>query len=335
MEAKNGNIANEIMCSAQLAAALEVSGWPKPGNVHRTADFSDTRFEHFIAGAIALGPTVREAAFQGLRTGLGELQVGEIGVGRYIREGVSDVKKWHRGGNTHLGIILLFIPLAAAAGLTHIKKGGIELQSLRENVTNIMKATTPKDAINTYDAITLASSAALGRLKKEAVPDLTDQRSKAKLAEQEVTLYDVMKVSSKWDNIAKEWATGMAICFETGYPTFLKVYQGTNDINTATVHTFLTILSNFPDTFIARKVGTKETPYIEKAVAIGIKKIEWITETAEHILKMGGLTNELGRKAIFDFDRTLQSAGGEYNPGTSADLTAGSLMIAFLCGLRF
>lgn len=198
-----------------------------------------------------------------------------------------------------------------------------------------MKATTLQDAINTYDTITLASSAALGRLEKEAVPDLADRRYKDKLAEQDVTFYDVMKVSSKWDNISKEWATGMAICFETGYPTFLIMYQETKDINIATVHTFLTILSTFPDTFIARKVGIKETHYIEKAVVIGIKKIEWITETAEHILNIGGLTTELGRKAIFDFDRTLQSAEGEYNPGTSADLTASSLMIAFLCGMRF
>ena len=38
---------NKIQCCAQLAAALEVSGWPKPGNVHRTADFTDTRFEHY------------------------------------------------------------------------------------------------------------------------------------------------------------------------------------------------------------------------------------------------------------------------------------------------
>ena len=335
MEDRISKIAGDIMRSAQLAAALEASGWPKPGNVHRTADFADTRFEHFIAGAIALGPTVREAASRGIRTSLGELQMGDIGIGKYIKEAVSEVKKWHRGGNTNLGTSLLFMPLAAAAGLTHIERNGIELQLLRENVTNIMKATTPQDAINAYEAIISASSATLGRLEKDVAPDLADQEFKYKLAEQGFTLYDVMKVSSKWDNVAKEWTTGMEICFETGYPTLLKVYKETHDINTATVHTFLTILSTFPDTFIARKVGTKETPYIEKAVEIGTKKIKWITETAEHVLKIGGLMTELGRKATYDFDRTLQSAEGEYNPGTSADLTANSLMIALLCGLRF
>lgn len=118
MENKVNEIADDIMRSAQLAAALEVSGWPKPGNVHRIVDLVGTRFEHFIAGAIALGPSVREAALQGVKVSLGKLQMSDIEVGRYIKEAVSEVKRWHRGGNTHLGISLLFIPLAAAAGLT-------------------------------------------------------------------------------------------------------------------------------------------------------------------------------------------------------------------------
>ena len=79
----------------------------------------------------------------------------------------------------------------------------------------------------------------------------------------------------------------------------------------------------------------KETPYIERAVEIGIRKIGWITETADRILERGGLTTELGVEAVHEFDRKLQSARGEYNPGTTADLTAGSLFVALLCGLGF
>ena len=328
-------IADNIMRSAQLAAILEVSGWPKPGNVHRTVDFVDTRFEHFMAGAIALGPSVREVACQGIKVAQKKLQIDRIEVGKYIKEAVSEVGRSHKGGNTHLGISLLFIPLAASAGMTTIIKRNIEPRSLRENVINVMTATTFQDAANTYDAINLASSAALGRLERETAPDLSDNKAKAKLAERKTTLYEVMQASSGWDNIAREWATGMEICFGTGYRSLIKIYEETHDINIATVHTFLTILSTFPDTFIARKVGIKETPYIERAVEIGIKKIESITETAGQVLKTGGLTTELGREAIYEFDRKLQSARGEYNPGTTADLTAGSLFVALLCGLRF
>ncbi|GAI37651.1 unnamed protein product, partial [marine sediment metagenome] len=35
----------DIARAAQLASALEVSGYPKPGNVHRTADLKGMTFE--------------------------------------------------------------------------------------------------------------------------------------------------------------------------------------------------------------------------------------------------------------------------------------------------
>ena len=39
---------------------LELSGWPIVGNVHRTKDFEHTRFEHFLAGIVAIQPNFRE-----------------------------------------------------------------------------------------------------------------------------------------------------------------------------------------------------------------------------------------------------------------------------------
>ncbi|MHC1580300.1 MAG: triphosphoribosyl-dephospho-CoA synthase, partial [Methanopyraceae archaeon] len=56
------NEADEIAASLTLGALLEVSGWPKPGNVHRTRDHDDTRFEHFLASAVAAYPVLRELA---------------------------------------------------------------------------------------------------------------------------------------------------------------------------------------------------------------------------------------------------------------------------------
>ncbi|MDP6641398.1 MAG: triphosphoribosyl-dephospho-CoA synthase, partial [Nitrososphaerales archaeon] len=58
-------IAKDVMNAAQLAASLEVSATPKPGNVHRNADYPSTRFEHFLSGAVALGPAISSAASQG------------------------------------------------------------------------------------------------------------------------------------------------------------------------------------------------------------------------------------------------------------------------------
>jgi len=324
---------DDIMRSAQLAAALEVSGWPKPGNVHRTADYVDMTFEQFIAGSIALGPANREAGFKGMLAGLGKIKIEDIGIGQYIKKSVIDFKAWHLNGNTHLGICLLFIPLSASAGYTFAQREEIEPVSLRENVSRIMEATTTLDAIDVYEAIKKANPSGLGRLESVDAPDLTEKGVDQKILDTGQTLFDIMRVSSQWDTISQEWVTGMKISFKIGYSTIKRVYNETGKINTTTVNTFLTLLSQFPDTFIARKVGVNVIQDIPRAVAIGLKKAEEVSRKAAAIIRMGGLKTAEGKKALLSFDRELR-VDLKLNPGTTADLTAAALLIAILCGLR-
>lgn len=322
--------------SAQLAATLEVSGWPKPGNVHRTKDFPETRYEHFLAGAVAMGPAIRVAATRGVKVGRGRIDISELKLGALIRKAVHDINWWHKGGNTHLGTCMLFIPLAAAAGKSMLENKQIELSDLRKNVGSLMRSTTPIDAVNVYEAILLVSSRQeLGEYGAEGAPDLCDPESRKKLLDENISLFDTMKTASGWDTIAKELVTAMKISFELGYPTLEKVFQRTKDINIATVHTFLKILSKVPDTFIARKIGLKQTPDIREAVEVGRREVRWITEAATSILEKGGLVTKEGGEALWDLDRRLHESEGELNPGTTADLTSASLMIALLQGLRF
>lgn len=328
-------IADNVMRAGQLAAALEVCGWPKPGNVHRTADFPNTRFEHFIAGSISLGPVLRESAFRGIAAGLKEIKLGEIYVGRLIKRAVVEVKTWHKGENTHLGVIMLFIPTAAAAGMTLAQHEGVKASWLHESFKTVMESTECEDAVQVYDAIALANPSGLGKIKRGKAPDLTSKEAKRVLIQRDLTLFDVMKVSSGWDNIAGELANALQITLNWGHPIFQKTYAKTQDINIATVHTYLNLLSLFPDTFVARNVGLKYTSDITEAVKIGMKKAEEISNRAERILQLGGLTTPVGRREIFEFDKELRRQGKELNPGTTADLTAASIMIAILCGLRF
>ena len=150
-----------------------------------------------------------------------------------------------------------------------------------------------------------------------------------------VTLFDAMRDASSYDTIARELVTGMEISFNVGFRELVKTFKRTRDINVATVHTFLRILSEFPDTFIARKIGLKEENDVKKAVEIGIRETMWISEVAMRILDLGGLTTEEGRPALWELDEKLQNLGKDYSPGTTADLTASSLMIALLAGLKF
>ncbi len=327
---------DHIRSSAQLAAVLEVSGWPKPGNVHRTKDHSETRYEHFLAGSVILGSSVRDAATRGLMAGKGQLEISEIGIGRLVNKAVSDVMKSHNGGNTHLGVCLLFVPLAAAAAKTYVENEEISPGSLRDNVKKVMSSTTPEDAVAVYEAIAMADSAnSLGKVSGKRSPDLHDKEARKKIGEGGISLFDVMNDSSSYDSIARELVTGMEVSFEIGYPELTETFSRTGDINTAIVHTFLRILSKVPDTFIARKVGLKKAPDVKEAVGIGVRETMWISETSGRILGIGGLATEQGKASLWEFDRNMQSLGKDYSPGTTADLTAASLMIGLLCGLRF
>ena len=325
-----------IKVSAQLAAVLEASGWPKPGNVHRTVNHPDTRYEHFLAGSIALGSPIGEAALRGAMAARGILEISKIGVGRIVRKTVQAVSKSHNGGNTHLGICLLFVPLAVAAAKTYVEEERIEPRDLRRNISKIMRFTTPMDAVEVYRAISLVGSPhVLGRMRNDEVPDLYDKRARKRILEEEISLFKVMEEAASYDTIAKELVTAMRISFNIGYTELIETFESTNDINTATVHTFLKILSKVPDTLIARKVGLRKVSDIRKAVEIGLRETQWISEMAEKCLDMGGLTTREGTNLIWEFDRKLQGLGEDYNPGTTADLTATALMIAFLLGLKF
>ena len=325
-----------IRRSAELAALLEVSGWPKPGNVHRTRDHGDSRFEHFLAGSIALGNSIEAAVFKGIMVAKGRLSPSEVNVGKLIKMAVKDVMSSHKGGNTHLGICLLFIPTSIAAAKTHVEEGCFQLTSFKENFGVIMRSTTPIDAAKVYEAIVMASSPhEMGKVADGSTPDLYDRDAKKKILDGGITLYDVMAESSSYDGVARELVTELEISSNIGFKEMMETFKRTGDINIAVVHTFLKILSIFPDTFIARKIGLKYESNIKRAVEIGVKKTIWISKEAERILNIGGLTTKEGRSALWELDEKLQSLGKDYSPGTTADLTASSIMIALLSGLKF
>ncbi|BAW31291.1 MAG TPA: triphosphoribosyl-dephospho-CoA synthase [Methanothermobacter sp.] len=289
---------------AQLAAALEVSGYPKPGNVHRTQNFDDMSFEDFIISAIVIGDTMKEAAERGA-TLKGELDFSPLRIGNLMLKAVKETQKWV-STNTNLGIIMLLTPLASAAAMVTEK----DLQGLREMVNKIMLQTTPQDAVDLYDAIAIAQPGGMG--KKDQF-DVNDEKSKDKILKEKVTLFDVLKLSSSWDLIARELTSSMPITFNIGFPAFKETHQET-DMNTAIVQTFITILSNFPDTLIQRQHGKKIA--------------EKVTNEAREVLDKGGMLTEQGLKALKSLDRKLQKKG--INPGTTADLTASSIMVGLI-----
>ena len=312
----NQDKANHISKCLQLAILLEVSS-EKPGNVNFASSFEGTTCQHFLASAVAAGPTFQEAAYRGTQVAENNLNVSEVGLGNLIKTCVSDVNTWQRGGNTILGTIMLFVPIAVAAGMTlSVKDFCLDLRKLRKNIDLTVKSTTAWDSVHLYEAVDIASPSGLN---KSGELDVTDPASKQRLLKDNVSLFDVFKIGAGYDDICNEWVNNYPVTFDLAYP-YLADQLETKPANTAIVHTFLKILSERPDTFIARKVGKK------KALAV--------TADAKLVFELGGLETEAGRKEVKDFDLKLRLSQNKCNPGTTADLTAAALALCTLVGYR-
>ena len=300
---------------ASLAALLEVSAYPKPGNVHRLRDFPDTKYEHFLAGSVSLGSRMRVIAEKGQRIRNGKLP--ELGIGEIILSSVKDMMNWQNGGNVHLGIILLFSPLAAASGAV-MREGVVDLEEQRSILNEVICGATTLDSVNIYRAIDEAMSAEnLGHVDQL---DVKDSSSLDRIYNEGLTPRDIFMECQARDAICNEWVTGFNVTFTEGYPFLRRRLDEGASINEAPVDTFLKILSEHPDSLIQRKSG--------KNAAISV------SEKAKEIIQAGGAATEAGMKMIWSLDKELSSENGSLNPGTTADLTAASLFLLLLTGWR-
>ncbi len=117
MQTRLSDKAKHIAKCLELAILFEVSA-DKPGNVNLVTGFEGTRYEHFLASAVAAEPHFELAAQRGIAVSHGEISLDNVGLGSIIRDCVADISSWQYGGNTLLGTIILFTPIAVAAGMT-------------------------------------------------------------------------------------------------------------------------------------------------------------------------------------------------------------------------
>jgi triphosphoribosyl-dephospho-CoA synthase len=310
------NKAEHISRCLELAILLEVSA-DKPGNVNLVVGFEGTNHMHFLASAVAAAPHFRLAAERGMAAAKGKIALKDVGVGRIIRDCVADISAWQSGGNTLLGTIILFTPLAVAAGMTKDEKGVFNLHVLRRNLKKVVEATTPEDAVAVYEAVGIAKPSGLGK-----APDLdvNDPGSVKRIIEERISLYQVFKIAASYDMVCSEWVNNYPVTFEYAYPLLVQNLKEDGDLNMAIIHTFLAVLAKHPDTFIARKVGLKRACEVSAA--------------AEEVLKSGRLRTAAGRERLREFDAMLRKESNVLNPGTTADVIAAALALAVLGGYR-
>src|SRR3989304_1906149 len=279
----NCDKAKHVSKCLELAILLEVSA-NKPGNVNFVVGFEVPHVEHFLASAVAAHASFEEAANRGTALSTRKLRISEVGMGQIIKNCAADIDAWQKGGNTLIGTVMLFVPAAVAAGMTPTKVN-FDLARLRKNIKLAVESTTPEDAVHLYEAIDVAKPSGLN-----GAPDLdvNDARSKERLLKENVSLYEVFKIAESYDDVCSEWVNNYPITFNLAYP-YLKEQLKRCELNRAIIHTFLKVLSEHPDTFIARKVG------FEKAREISLD--------AKNVLQLGGMETSNGRQSIIEFNR--------------------------------
>ncbi|MGY8766932.1 MAG: triphosphoribosyl-dephospho-CoA synthase [Pirellulales bacterium] len=219
---------------ATLACMLEVSA-PKPGNVHRGADFENLTFQDFLTSAIAIGPAMEAAS----KTTLGDTIL------RAVTETQALVQT-----NTNLGIILLLAPLCSVP----------EDQELSFGIKQVLEQLTADDTAKVYQAIRLAQPGAMG--KSEAM-DLAESPPEDLLA--------AMNLSADHDLVAKQYTNQFETVLSEASNWLTEKHLGSLTLSQRIIHTHVRLMSGYPDSLIARKCGAD---LANKSAAMASRVIE-------------------------------------------------------------
>jgi triphosphoribosyl-dephospho-CoA synthase len=259
-----------------LAVIMEATA-PKPGNVHRGADFEDMSYPDMIVAASVAGPVIDQAV--------------ELPLGQTILSAVATTRA-AVATNTNLGTILLVAPLAKVPRTV----------GLRHGIGDVLASLTAEDAADVYEAIRMAKPGGLGRVESDDVAGAAP-----------ADLIAAMRQAANRDMVARQYARGFADVFDEVVPRLERAVASWSLVE-AIVHVHLELLSEFPDSLIARRRGSDVAA---QAAAMAGK-----------VLAAGRPGEEKYLRALGDFDFWLRADGHRRNPGTTADLVAAGLFVA-------
>ena len=213
------------------------------------------------------------------------------------------------GCNTNLGILLLCAPIARAAE--------DRARALRPALEAVLAGLTLADAAAAFRAIALARPGGLGSAPSQDVR-----------APPSIDLRAAMALAAERDRIALQYRDGFGECFDLALPALPRGFslpclapgEHADAVTTAAVQSlYLLLLSTRPDSHIVRKHG--------EAVAQNVMSAAqgWRARSA-------GAAALDADPAFAAWDRELKAGGT--NPGTTADLTVATLMLAGLAPTR-
>ncbi|MDC9729720.1 MAG: triphosphoribosyl-dephospho-CoA synthase [Methyloprofundus sp.] len=203
------------------------------------------------------------------------------------------------GCNTNLGIILLAAPLIIAA------EKCVTQQDLREQLALVLNNTTMADADWVFQAISLAAPGGLGSSNEQDVAEAAS-----------ITLKDAMQLASKRDRIALQFVTDYKDIFDFLILRYNSAFNRWGDTGWSAAAIFAAMLAKYPDSHIERKYDNLHTRMVMDTMALVDDKLS-ATERPEQL-----------EDYLRNVDTEFKSAG--INPGTTADLTVITVLVATL-----
>lgn len=198
--------------------------------------------------------------------------------------------------NTNLGIILLFAPLCKAIHGCHTR------EQLPESLRTLLNDLTLEDTKKAYEGIRLAQAGGLARSKMHDINNAPT-----------VTLRQAMEYAKDRDSIAAQYLNNYHDIFDLGLRNLTSSINCGESIEWASAFAYLNLLSAMPDSLVIRKQG--------------LPCAKSLMNKAKEILRKTNKNNKLSKLEcdIILWDKELKQKA--INPGTTADMTAATLLV--------
>lgn len=199
--------------------------------------------------------------------------------------------------NVNLGILLLLGPLVAADELAQRVGGGKRnAKDWLEAIRIVLDSLDGQDGQNLFRAIQIAGAGGLGEVESMDIAAIYG----------EVDVLEAMKLAEDRDRVAKQYSTGFVDLIDHVLPVVWHCIDRSGDLLEGISRAHLQLLRDDVDSLIARKNGI---------------------EVARKVQRRAAKVNPDDPDSVQRFDQSLRGSSHELNPGTTADLIAGSLYI--------
>lgn len=227
----------------------------------------------------------------------------QLSMGERLFQAV-DLTMTQVGCNTNLGMLLLFLPII------RVYEQHTAPESWSSRLIETIAAVQEEESSLFFAGISLANPGGLGSVEKY---DVTKKPS--------VKLLTAMQAAQEQDMIAAQYGNGYSQVLDFGVSRLDDFAQRWNSVEWAVVGCYLSYMAELNDSHIGRKFGLVTAEEIRrKAVPI--------------LAEFDNYNNpELAIDLLLEFDKELKTA--HINPGTSADLTAATLLLYQLSSKQF